>query len=57
MAVAEGKRALVSGSPRGSELCRAGALETVAEPPLGVAMADRDVYDPYKDCGPLLRFN
>ncbi len=48
MAVAEGK------PPRGFQARRAvrryvrpGALGNVAEPPLGVARAGRDVYDPY----------
>src|ERR671918_1735735 len=56
MAVAEGK------PPRGFQARRAvrshvrpGALDNVAEPPLGVARAGRDVYDPHKDWGPLRR--
>ena len=49
MVVAEGK------PPRGFQAHRAvrsyvrpGSLDNVAEPPLGVARAGRDVFDPYK---------
>jgi hypothetical protein len=49
MAVAGASRPWLQARRAVRSYVRLGALDTVAAPALGVAMAGRDVHDPYKD--------